>query len=254
MAKSRATKKARKVKGSGNQELSVSRRARIFRFTKRFLLAFFAIIVFLPMALLVIYRIEVIHPVSTLMVRDWVTGKGVRREWIELQEMAPVVYQSILVSEDGRFCSHNGVDWQELNAVIEDAIDGERTRGASTITMQLAKNLFLWPDRSYVRKVLEIPYALMADLILGKQRSMEIYLNIVEMDAGVFGIEAASRHYFNRSSSKLGRRQASLLAVTLPNPIRRNAAKPSRGMNRIAKIIQGRARASGAYVKCLRSN
>ncbi len=215
-------------------------------------MAFLVIVFFAPLPLLVVYKIEAVHPVSTLMMRDWLIGPGARREWVELEDIAPVLYQSVMMSEDGKFCQHNGVDWQELNTVIENVIDGERTRGASTITMQLVKNLFLWPDRSFLRKGLEIPYALMADLILDKQRIMEIYLNVVELDTGVFGVQAAAKHYFGRSSSKLSRRQAALLAVTLPNPKNRNSAKPSRSMNRIARIVVRRARASGAYVGCIK--
>ena len=128
---------------------------------------------------------------------------------------------------------------------------GSIRTGASTITMQLVKNLFLWPNRSYVRKALEIPYALMAELILSKRRIMEIYLNIAEWDKGVFGAQLAAKTYFKRSAAKVGPRQSSLLAVTLPNPRGRNAARPGKSMNRIAKIVQKRARASGAYVKCL---
>jgi len=105
--------------------------------------------------------------------------------------------------------------YRALNQVIEDAIDGEKTRGASTITMQLVKNLFLWPNRSFIRKGLEVPYAMMAELILPKKRIMEIYLNIAEWDKGIFGIELAAQKYFNRSAAKLGPRYSSLLAVTL---------------------------------------
>ena len=198
-----------------------------------------------------LYKIETVHPVSTLMIRDGVVGPGAKREWIEFEEIAPVLYQSVMMSEDGQFCSHSGVDWGALNAVIDDALDGERTRGASTITMQLVKNLFLWPDRSFIRKGLEVPYALMAELILGKKRIMEIYLNIVELDTGIYGVEAASQHYFKRSASKLGPRNSSLLAVTLPNPKSRNPAKPSSGLNSLARTIRARARASGAYITCL---
>ena len=185
------------------------------------------------------------------MIKDALIGPGATREWVSIDDMAPVLYQSVMMSEDGKFCSHNGIDWAALNQVIDDAIDGERTRGASTITMQMVKNLFLWPDRSFVRKGLEVPLAMMAELVLSKRRIMEIYLNIVELDAGVFGVEAASKHYFNRNSARMGPQYSSLLAVTLPNPKMRNPAKPSRQMRRLARTIQKRAKASGAYVKCL---
>lgn len=221
-------------------------------FLIRFALAFSAIVLFVPAALLFLYKIEAVHPISTLMIRDGLLGVGAKREWIELDNMAPVLYQSVMMSEDGQFCAHSGVDWNALNSVIDDALDGERTRGASTITMQLVKNLFLWPDRSFVRKGLEVPYAMMAEAILSKRRIMEIYLNIVELDAGVFGVEAASQHYFGRSAAKVGPKYSSLLAVSLPNPKVRNPAKPTRTLNSLARTIRARAKASGAYIKCLR--
>lgn len=227
-------------------------RRSVKRFLLRFTFAFLFLIFMVPAFLLVLYRFEFVHPVSTLMVGEGLVGHGAKREWIEIDDMAPVIYHSVLSSEDGKFCSHSGVDWQALNQVIEDAIDGEKTRGASTITMQLVKNLFLWPNRSYIRKGLEVPYALMAEVILTKKRIMEIYLNIAEWDKGVFGVELAAQTYFNRSAANLGPRYSSLLAVTLPNPKGRNAAKPTRAMNRVAKIVERRARASGAYVQCLK--
>ena len=250
MAKAKK-KKAVKAEADDTQTSVVSRRTRYFRKIIRFVCAFVAILLLVPAFLLILYRIEVVHPISTLMIEQAVVGHGAKREWVEIDDVAPVLYQSVLMSEDGKFCAHNGVDWESLNSVIEDAIDGRKTRGASTITMQLVKNLFLWPNRSYVRKALEIPYALMAELILSKRRIMEIYLNIAEWDKGVFGAQLAAKTYFKRSAAKVGPRQSSLLAVTLPNPRGRNAARPGKSMNRIAKIVQKRARASGAYVKCL---
>lgn len=221
-------------------------------FLFRFVFAVAMILISVPTVFLFLYKIEAVHPVSTLMIKEAIVGHGAKREWIDIEDMAPVLYQSVLSSEDGKFCSHGGVDWDALNAVIEDAIDGEKTRGASTITMQLVKNLFLWPDRSFIRKGMEVPYALLAELILSKKRIMEIYLNIAEWDKGIFGVELAAQTYFKRSAAKLGPRYSSLLAVTLPNPKNRNAAKPSRTMDRVARIIQKRAKASGAYVKCLK--
>ncbi len=228
------------------------RRRSVKSFVTRFVLAFTVLIFLIPALLLTLYRFEFVHPFSTLMVREALIGHGAKREWIDINDMAPVLYQSVLSSEDGQFCSHSGVDWGALNQVIEDAIDGEKTRGASTITMQLMKNLFLWPDRSFIRKALEIPYALMAELILPKKRIMEIYLNVAEWDKGIFGVELAAKGYFGRSAAKLGPRYSSLLAVTLPNPKKRNAAKPTLSMDRVARIIQRRAKVSGAYVQCLK--
>ena len=181
------------------------------------------------------------------------TLQSVDRDWVEFDAIAPTLYQSVLMSEDGRFCSHSGVDWDAVNTVITDALDGERPRGASTITMQTAKNLFLWGGRSYLRKVLEVPLALWIDLVLSKKRIMEIYLNIAEWDGGgVYGIEAGSQSHFGRSASKLTRRQSALMAVTLPNPILREPSKPSAGLSRLSRIVETRAKQSGAYIKCLK--
>lgn len=233
-------------------DLSMKRGRRTLRgYLVRFTIAFFSLVFGIPLFLLLIYRIEAVKPVSTLMIRDALIGPGAKREWVELDDMSPHIARSVMMSEDGLFCSHGGVDWAALNKVIDDALDGERTRGASTITMQLVKNLFLWPQRSFVRKGLEIPYAMMAELILSKRRIMEIYLNIVELDAGVFGVGAASQHYFKGSAEKLGPRNSARLAVTLPNPKSRNPAKPSRQLRALSATIERRARASGAYIACL---
>ncbi|MEM9331048.1 MAG: monofunctional biosynthetic peptidoglycan transglycosylase [Pseudomonadota bacterium] len=250
-SKTRKAKKKRTSKKSVRWKLLPFFRRSWRELCIRTLVAVVCLFIVLPAGLLLLYRVEAVHPVSTLMLRESIVGSGARRDWVELEEVAPVLYQSVLMSEDGQFCNHGGIDWNALNQVIDDAIEGERTRGASTITMQLVKNLFLWPDRSFIRKGLEVPYALMAEQILGKRRIMEIYLNIAEWDTGVFGIEAASQHYFNRPAAKLGPRFSSLLAVTLPNPKSRNPAKPSRKMSSLARIIRARARASGAYIKCL---
>ncbi|MGB7334774.1 MAG: monofunctional biosynthetic peptidoglycan transglycosylase [Salaquimonas sp.] len=215
------------------------------------LLGIFLIIAMLPVFFTFIYAIPGTAPVSTLMMGRILTGKKVERQWVEIENVAPVLTHSIIMSEDGQFCFHSGVDWKELNTVIDNALDGEKTRGASTLAMQTVKNLFLWPHRSFLRKVFEVPYAIFADLIWSKRRLMELYINIAEWDEGVFGVEAASRHYFNRSAAKLTRRQAALLTVSLPNPKRRNPAKPNKSLSRLAQVVENRAKQSGAYIKCL---
>ena len=150
------------------------------------------------------------------------------------------------------FCTHRGIDFGELRAAIEDADDLSEMRGGSTIVQQTAKNLFLWQGRSVVRKALEFPLALWMDLILGKRRVMEIYLNIAEWGPnGQFGAEAASRHAFNKSARDLNAREAALLASILPNPHRRSAARPGPGVRRLAGIYEGRAGKSAAP-DCLR--
>ena len=210
------------------------------------------LLVAIPLVLTPIYAIRSIHPVSTLMLADHFTFRPVLREWVPLEDVAPVMVHSVLMSEDGQFCRHDGIDWGEMRAVVDAALAGEETRGASTIPMQTVKNLFLWNDRSFVRKALEAPLALYFDLLVSKRRIMEIYLNVAEWDTGVYGIEAASQHYFGRPASELTARQAALLAVTLPAPGARNPANPRPGLDRLARRVERLAKASGDYVGCVR--
>ena len=218
---------------------------------KRVLVVVF-ILSLIPVLLTALYWPSFVHPISSLMVSKWFSGETVKREWVKFDDIAPTVWQSVMMSEDGQFCSHSGVDWNQINIVVGNALDGDRMRGASTISMQSVKNLYLWSDRSYLRKVLEVPLAMLVDAVWGKKRVMEIYLNIAEWGPGIYGIGAASRHHFKRSAGRLSRRQAALLAVTLPNPKLRNPRKPTRHMKILARLIQRRAKASGAYVGCLR--
>ena len=233
----------------GTQKGPVRRLAgRLARVAGAVLLAYAALLVIVPWT----YRIGAVHPVSTLMLWQGATGTDITREWVGIDDMADTLSHSVLVSEDGQFCSHRGIDWAALSEVIDDALDGEKPRGASTITMQAAKNLFLWPGRSYLRKAMEAPVALYINVAIPKKRLMEIYLNVVEWGPGIFGAEAAAQHYFGRSAARLSPRQAALLAATLPNPAVRNPAKPSKGLNRLARVIEGRARKAGGYVDCLK--
>ena len=199
---------------------------------RAFLLA--VVLALLPAVLTFLYLPSFVHPVSTLMWKDLVTFQGYDRRWVPIDDIAPVLVRSVIMSEDGQFCAHRGIDWAELNLVIDDAMAGEPTRGASTIPMQTVKNLYLWHGRSLLRKVLEAPLAIYFDAIMPKKRIMEIYLNIVEWGPGIYGAEAAAQHHFGRSAKDLSRRQAALLAVTLPNPAERNPAKPGPGMRRSA--------------------
>ncbi|MFZ1681360.1 MAG: monofunctional biosynthetic peptidoglycan transglycosylase [Rhizobiaceae bacterium] len=211
-----------------------------------------AVLVAIPLILTLVYALPFVHPVSTLMAGDLVTLKGYDRRWVDMEEIAPVLVHSVIMSEDGQFCAHWGIDLRELGGVIDDAIDGEPVRGASTLTMQSVKNLFLWPGRSILRKLLELPMAVGYDLVLTKRRIMEIYLNVAEWGPGIYGIEAAARHHFGRSAKNLTARQAALLAVTLPNPIRRNPAKPTAALRKLAAVIERRAAQAGAYVGCVK--
>jgi monofunctional biosynthetic peptidoglycan transglycosylase len=183
------------------------------------------------------------HPVSTLMLWRWMTGAPVTRQWIDFKKIAPILPRTVIASEDARFCSHHGVDWDAVRDVLADAEDGDVGRGGSTITQQVAKNLFLWSGRSYVRKGLEFPLALWIDLVLSKQRVLELYLNIAEWGPdGQFGANAGANYAFGRSASNLSSREAALLAAMLPNPHVRSARKPGPGMRRLAGTYMVRAR------------
>ncbi|WP_411828548.1 monofunctional biosynthetic peptidoglycan transglycosylase [Neorhizobium petrolearium] len=208
-------------------------------------------LVLLPYLFIFVYALPFIHPVSTLMLSELVLFRGYDRRWVDLDDISPNLVRAVMMSEDGQFCFHGGVDWTQMRGVVEDALDGEATRGASTISMQTVKNLFLWNGRSFIRKGLELPLAIGADFVWSKRRMMEIYLNVAEWGPGIYGAEAAARHHFKIPASKLSSRQAALLAVSLPNPITRVAGKPGRGMQRLAGIVERRARNSGDYIKCI---
>ena len=199
----------------------------------------------LPYLLTPLYRIG--HPVSTLMVWRWATGAPVTRQWVDFAAISPWLPRSVVGSEDARFCSHHGIDWDALREVVDDAEEGEgATRGGSTITQQVAKNLFLWPGRSVIRKALEFPLALWIDLVLPKQRILEIYLNVAELGpSGQFGAQAGAAYAFGRPASSLSPRQAALLAAILPNPVKRSARNPGPGVRRLAGTYMARAQSSG---------
>lgn len=251
MAQTKSRKKASHRSGKPKARTKSSSRVslRWRKWLKRGLIVV-SVLVFVPVLLTAIYALPFVHPVSTLMVKDTVTLAGYDRRWVDLEEIAPVLVHSVTMSEDGQFCSHHGIDLGALNEVIEDALDGEPVRGASTIPMQTVKNLFLWQGRSYLRKAIEAPLAVMFDLILQKKRIMEIYLNIAEWGPGIYGIEAAAQHHFGRSAARLTSRQAALLAVSLPNPILRNPAKPTKKLNRLASIVRKRVRAATSHIAC----
>ena len=206
----------------------------------------------LPYLLAPFYRLG--HPVSTLMAWRWLTGAPMSRQWIDFAEVSPWLPRSVAGSEDTKFCGHHGIDWGALREVIDNAGEGEVARGGSTITQQVAKNLFLWPGRSLIRKALEFPLALWIDLVLPKQRILEIYLNIAEWGpSGQFGAEAGSRYAFGRSASTLSPREAALLAAILPNPLKRSARTPGPGVGRLAGTYMVRAQWPG-LARCWNEN
>lgn len=199
-------------------------------------------VLLLPYLVTPLYRAG--HPVSTLMAWRWLTGAPVTRQWIDFNAMSASLPRSVVGSEDAKFCQHHGVDWDALQDAIDDAEDGEPRRGGSTITQQVAKNLFLWPGRSVIRKALELPLAMWIDFMLPKQRILEIYLNIAELGpSGQFGAEAGAQYAFGRSAANLTPRDAALLAAILPNPVKRSARNPGPGVRRLAATYMARAAA-----------
>jgi monofunctional biosynthetic peptidoglycan transglycosylase len=208
-------------------------------------------LILLPYALTPLYA--VMEPVSTLMIWRRIVGEPVQRVYVPIGRISNKLKLAVLVAEDGRFCRHFGVDFAEIRDALEDADSLEDMRGGSTITQQVAKNLFLWPQRSYVRKALEIPLALWVDLILSKKRILEIYLNIAEWGpSGQFGAEAGSQHAFRKSARNLTSFEAALLAATLPNPHERNPGRPGPDLRRLAELYVTRSAQAPQTAACVR--
>ncbi|MBV8848341.1 MAG: monofunctional biosynthetic peptidoglycan transglycosylase [Methylobacteriaceae bacterium] len=235
---------------SGRVGQGCARSMRALRKALRYLFFVGLALAALLAGLIVLWR--AVPPVSTLMLGRWITFRGVERIYVPLSRISPRLVAAVITSEDAQFCRHHGVDWGALNEVITDADDDGPSRGASTITMQTAKNLFLWPQRSTIRKGLEIPLALVLDRVWGKKRVLEVYLNIAEWGDGLFGVEAASRRYFHKSAADLTQREASLLATALPNPILRDPSRPRRRHAVLAAINAGRVTGAEGYLGCVR--
>jgi monofunctional biosynthetic peptidoglycan transglycosylase len=189
------------------------------------------------------------------MLWRWAKRDRVERVATPIDRLAPSLPRSVIAAEDARFCGHHGIDFDELQRVLKAETNGvRRRRGGSSITQQLAKNLFLWPGHSYVRKALELPLALWIDFVMPKRRQLEIYLNIAEWGPnGEFGAEAGARRAFGKPAAALSASEAALLAAALPNPIRRNARQPSLALRRLAAIYTGRAASGTDLDRCVRA-
>jgi monofunctional biosynthetic peptidoglycan transglycosylase len=207
--------------------------------------------VVIVLVLIVLYRF-VDPPGSTRMAYQALTGTTIQHTWAPLESISPNLIRAVVVAEDANFCRHGGVDLGAMSEAIERSAGGT-PRGASTISMQVTKNLFLTHSKSYVRKAIEIPLTLFAELIWPKDRMLEIYLNIAEWGPGVFGAEAAAQHHFRKAAAHLSEREAALLAAVLPNPIVRDAGKPGPQTTRKAGIVQARMRVSRWVADCVMS-
>ncbi|MBR5101821.1 MAG: monofunctional biosynthetic peptidoglycan transglycosylase [Muribaculaceae bacterium] len=158
-------------------------------------------------------------------------------EWVPLSQMSHNMPQAVMASEDNLFLKHHGFDWQQIKIARKEAKQGKRERGASTISQQTAKNVFLWNGHSWVRKGLEAYFTVLIELIWGKERIMEVYLNSIEMGEGIYGAQAVAKEHFNTTADKLTRKQSATIAATLPNPLRFNSAHPSNYIVRRSRSI-----------------
>ena len=168
-----------------------------------------------------------------------------RYDWVDLEDISPQAAIAVIASEDQQFPFHAGFDFKSIREAVRHNSHSKRVRGASTISQQVAKNLFLWRGRSWVRKGLEVWYTLLIEWLWPKERILETYLNIAEMSSATFGVEAAAQKLFHKPARRLTRRQAALLAAVLPNPKRLHAEAPSRYVSQRADFIQGQMRALG---------
>ena len=198
--------------------------------------------VLLSVVSVVIYRWAPVRYTPLMAIRSveqMLDGRKVRCEhkWVPLDEMSRHMPMAVIASEDNRFASHHGFDFVEIKKAVREAENGGRHRGASTISQQTAKNVFLWPSSSWVRKGFEAYFTVLIEFLWSKERIMEVYLNVAEMGKGIFGVEAAAEHHFGTSAAKLTRRQSCLIAACLPNPQKRNAGKPSSYISRRASDI-----------------
>jgi len=186
------------------------------------------------------------------MVAEILGRPKLKQSWVPLGRMSPDLPLAVIIREDGRFCDHWGVDWLAVrDAIKEGRRLGRDFRGASTITMQLAKNLYLWPERSYVRKMLEVPLAYILSALWPKRVLMETYLNIVPFGPGIVGADAASRHFFDKKAADLTPREAILLATVLRRPSLDNPAKPTPKMLKVVDVIDKRMQMFASRAKCI---
>ena len=181
-------------------------------------------------------------PITWPMARDAIHGQHVEQNWVPLTEIASAVPRAAIGAEDANFCNHNGFDMNAISKAFERNAESKKLRGGSTISQQTAKNAFLWPNRSWARKGLEAYFTVLIEAIWGKPRIMEVYLNIAEMGPGIYGVDAAAKHYFRTSAAKLSAQQAARLVTILPQPIKRDAADLHGANRRHARAIEKRIR------------
>jgi monofunctional biosynthetic peptidoglycan transglycosylase len=221
-----------------NAHLKTTLRTGFFRSPVRWLVG--GVVLLWSLAALMLVTARWIDPPTTAVhiqrrLQAWIHHKPYheRYKFIPLSQISPDLQHAVIAAEDSRFYQHHGFDWHEIEIAADEDLEGDRTRGASTITQQLVKNLFFGTGRSFLRKGAEVTLVPVAELVLGKGRILEIYLNVVEWGPGIYGAESACRYYDETAARNIGREQAARLAAVLPGPLKR---RPER-MNRYSAII-----------------
>ncbi len=207
------------------------------------------VVVLVPSALILAYRF-LPPPITPLMLIRKGEGEGIMKRWVPLSRMSRYVPDAAIAAEDNRFCIHHGFDFGAIREAIEENEVGGELRGASTISMQSARNLFLWPARTWLRKGIEAYLTVLLEFLLPKQRIIELYLNIVEWGHGIYGVGAASQKYFGKDPSKLTRHEAALLAAILPAPREWSANPPGSYVAERANVISTRISQLGELLDC----
>jgi monofunctional biosynthetic peptidoglycan transglycosylase len=220
---------------------------------RRLLIAILIVVVVVPPAWVLVYRFAP-PPITFLMVERVFQGHGVDHRWRPISAISPAVVRAAIASEDSRFCEHDGFDLNAIDkALRHDARGRGRLRGGSTISQQTAKNVFLWPGRSWVRKGIEAWFTVLIEKVWGKRRIMEVYLNTIELGPGVYGVGAASRRYFGAGADDLSPSEAARLAAIIPSPLKWKAADPGPYVRRRTGRIAARAGAvrRGGLAACV---
>ena len=212
------------------------------RLLRNLLLALFLVLVAGPVVAVILYRF-IPPPVTPLMVIRAVEGRGLDHRWRSMDKISPTLPRALIAAEDAKFCDHRGFDFEALQKAYENNESGRKIRGGSTISQQTAKNVFLWPGRSYVRKGLEAWFTVLIETFWGKRRIMEVYMNSIEYGSGIYGAEAAAQRYFRVSADKLTQAQSARLAAILPSPLKWKVIKPGKYVAKRSKKI---GKASGA--------
>lgn len=207
---------------------------KITNIIKWMVVAFFVTTIFS----VIIYKYVPVYVTPLMVIRTVSSSESIHHKWISLEDMPKDIIKAVIASEDAHFLSHNGFDFKAIKQAIEHNKKNNKTkRGASTISQQTAKNVFLWPSRSWLRKGLEAYFTVLIELFWDKQRIIEVYLNSIEMGNGIFGIAAVADKHFDKEPEKLTKRQCALIAATLPNPRIFNSASPSLYMRKRQRVI-----------------